>query len=84
MAQAQSQPARPPVPLLEEDVEYWFRQFGGESAFEKLLQEETTKQPSQTPDQRESHDKEPRRDDLDVPGGSYNPFPPGYAEDLEE
>ena len=25
-------PASPAVPLLEEDVDYWLRQFGGESA----------------------------------------------------
>ena len=25
-------PDRPPVPLLEEDVNYWLRQFGGEPA----------------------------------------------------
>jgi len=52
-------PVRPPVPLLEEDVNYWIRQFGGESALTKLIQEEM----------------------VDAP---YNPFPPGYAEDVEE
>ena len=30
--------ARPPVPLLAEDVEYWIRQFGGESALLESLQ----------------------------------------------
>jgi uncharacterized protein len=30
-------PARPTVPLLDEDVNYWLRQFGGESAFTELL-----------------------------------------------
>ncbi len=33
-------PARPAVPLLEEDVNYWLRQFGGESAFTELLARE--------------------------------------------
>ena len=28
--------ARPPVPLLEEDVDYWIRQFGGESLLAEL------------------------------------------------
>jgi predicted RNA-binding protein with PIN domain len=50
-------PAQPPVPLLQEDVEYWVRQFGGEAALREL---------SETP-----------------PGDpSFNPFPPGYGEDL--
>jgi len=28
--------ARPPVPLLEEDIDYWIRQFGGESLLAEL------------------------------------------------
>ncbi|MEN6458291.1 MAG: NYN domain-containing protein [Thermoguttaceae bacterium] len=50
-------PERPSVPLLAEDVEYWVRQFGGESA----LQESAEK---------------PQDDE------SYNPFPPGYGDDV--
>jgi uncharacterized protein len=34
-------PERPPVPLLEEDVNYWIRQFGGES-----LQDECREKPT--------------------------------------
>jgi len=34
------QPARPPVPLLAEDVEYWVRQFGGESALNEVVEDE--------------------------------------------
>ena len=30
-------PARPAVPLLEEDVNYWLRQFGGESALNQFV-----------------------------------------------
>ncbi len=30
--------ARPPVPLLEEDVEYWIRQFGGETLLDELTE----------------------------------------------
>lgn len=33
-------PARPPVPLLQEDVDYWIRQFGGESALAKFMEKE--------------------------------------------
>jgi len=33
-------PARPAVPLLEEDVNYWLRQFGGESALAEFLARE--------------------------------------------
>ena len=33
---ASAGPARPPVPLLEEDVNYWIRQFGGESLLAEL------------------------------------------------
>ncbi|MEN6452245.1 MAG: NYN domain-containing protein [Thermoguttaceae bacterium] len=50
-------PERPLVPLLQEDVEYWIRQFGGES----LLKEW----------------------ERPTGGEPFNPFPPGYGEDLE-
>jgi hypothetical protein len=30
------------VPLLEEDVNYWLRQFGGESALTELIKRETS------------------------------------------
>ena len=33
--------ARPTVPLLEEDVEYWIRQFGGQQALDDLLKNNT-------------------------------------------
>jgi uncharacterized protein len=36
-----SAPARTAVPLLEEDVDYWLRQFGGESALLEFLAKET-------------------------------------------
>lgn len=52
--------AKPPVPLLEEDVDYWIRQFGGESELEQFLTDEAS--------------------DTDT----YNPFPPGYGDDLQE
>jgi predicted RNA-binding protein with PIN domain len=91
-ANAQAQPARPPVPLLAEDVEYWFRQFGGQEAFDKVLQEETRRQQStDEPSSADEQTEDPIEDmkkrlaaGLDPAADAYNPFPPGYAEDLEE
>ena len=69
-------PARPAVPLLEEDVNYWLRQFGGESAFRDLLKPEKSK--PKTDDDRPADVPSPdaKLDALD------NPFPPGYGDDL--
>jgi uncharacterized protein len=64
-------PAQPAVPLLEEDVNYWLRQFGGESELTALLRHD----PSSSPTRSSSPSVE-----LDQP--IDNPFPPGYAEDL--
>jgi uncharacterized protein len=74
-------PAHPPVPLLKEDVEYWVRQFGGQSLLDQVLAEEKppaakagsegAKTPN--PDEKPLHGSLPEVD---------NPFPPGYAEDL--
>jgi uncharacterized protein len=88
----QSQPARPPVPLLAEDVEYWFHQFGGESEFERLLREENREAAgSEASPGEDEPAKKPRGDEaklraagLDDLADGCNPFPPGYAEDLEE
>jgi len=90
LVREQSQPVRPPVPLLEEDVNYWLSQFGGEAAFEQLLQEECRKEQSTTEnassDEKSSnqHDNKRHAAGLDASGDTWNPFPPGYAEDLEE
>jgi uncharacterized protein len=68
-AAAVEPPAQPPVPLLEEDVNYWLRQFGGESALEKF----TRGEPDESNHPPPPSDAEP-----------YTPFPPGYGEELEE
>jgi uncharacterized protein len=65
------EPAQPAVPLLEEDVNYWLRQFGGESQLTALLEREADAKPTRLPGsfERSGHPIE-------------NPFPPGYGEDL--
>jgi predicted RNA-binding protein with PIN domain len=72
---ADDAPARPAVRLLQEDVSYWLRQFGGESQLTTLLlgqqakaMSEALPEPSTT-----ANREEPVLD---------NPFPPGYGEDL--
>jgi predicted RNA-binding protein with PIN domain len=55
---------RPAVPLLEEDVNYWLRQFGGQALVDQMAAEQQATERQQP--------IEP------------NPFPPGYAEDVEE
>jgi predicted RNA-binding protein with PIN domain len=55
---AGDKPARPAVPLLEEDVNYWIRQFGGETAIAEFMAHERAaaeptsraKQPENPPD----------------------------------
>jgi uncharacterized protein len=66
-------PAQPAVPLLEEDVNYWLRQFGGESELTALLLGHEHGVASKTP-------REPAVQPEERPVD--NPFPPGYGEDL--
>ena len=80
-------PARPPVPLLQEDVNYWIRQFGGESVLTKLIEEEsadepaaTGQPPSEEPPVEETSPDKPTAEEAAEIG---NPFPPGYGEDIE-
>ena len=77
---SQKAEAKPPVPLLEEDVDYWIRFFGGESLLEDVVEEELG---SKLPRQSESADSE-SADAAESEDGAYNPFPSGYAEDIEE
>ncbi len=79
---------RPPVPLLEEDVDYWLRQFGGEQAIEAWLKTELETQSPPTPEDSTSR-KPPQDGSPDKPSGAEadllaNPFPEGYGEDLLE
>jgi uncharacterized protein len=80
-------PAKPPVPLLAEDVAYWLRQFGGESALAGLGEEEPPRPPN--PSGRQPSDASLPREPKELPQGkwheeAYDPFPPGYGSDLEE
>jgi len=73
--------ARPELPLLADDVEYWISQFGGQSALERWLLEEN---PADTapPTDRQPHppvqSDKPGPEELDL---IDNPFPPGYCEE---
>ena len=83
-------PERPPVPLLEEDVNYWIRQFGGESALAELIEKEEAEFPERAEGSHEDKPGEPEPpsdkppNDKPLPGDIVNPFPPGYGEDLLE
>ena len=86
-------PERPAVPLLAEDVSYWVRQFGGHSEIERWMNEELSAAESAAapPTANSEHEAasktETSEDDAlkdNRPLDSTNPFPPGYAEDLEE
>jgi uncharacterized protein len=77
-------PERPAVPLLQEDVEYWLRQFGGESALARLFTQEGHDAPT-TRKKRKRTNKPPQdtaQRDKDEAHLLDNPFPPGYGEDL--
>jgi hypothetical protein len=66
------------VPLLAEDVEYWVRQFGGQSELERWMKQELAGGESALQTREKDALKDEQRLD------SVNPFPPGYGEDLEE
>ena len=68
----------PAVPLLEEDVNYWLRQFGGESALTEFLMRESHPERRKSSPESPMSDKPPERE----AGPIDNPFPPGYGEDL--
>ncbi len=72
---------KPNVPLLEEEVERWLRQFGGDSAMEQLIAEQEAELACPSPEVSDDHSA------MEKPVGDQavqidNPFPPGYAEDL--
>ncbi len=85
-------PTKPATPLMPEEVARWLEQFGGEDVVEQVLREEQTRQPPPQPGKavvkgkgvagRRRRRTEPANDKGHVP--LANPFPPGYAEDLEE
>jgi predicted RNA-binding protein with PIN domain len=77
------------VPLLDEDVDYWIHQFGGESLLKDFFEQETRALGAATqeapddeaegaPPDDAAAEKPQTADEID------NPFPPGYAEDLLE
>jgi hypothetical protein len=81
--------AKPPVPLLEEDVDYWIGQFGGQSALEQFLADElgaVQKMPSPAGGNDEPKTKPAKPYEAGSKDSKrktrYNPFPPDYADDL--
>jgi hypothetical protein len=76
-------PERPAVPLLAEDVAYWVRQFGGQSELEQWINQELSGGESAQKPRNENVLKEDTLKDNQTLD-SANPFPPGYAEDVEE
>lgn len=72
-------PERPAVPLLAEDVNYWLRQFGGESALMAFVARESGNPAKVVVKKKRTHDDKPPFDNAD---SLDNPFPPGYGEDL--
>jgi len=77
---ASDEVARPAVPLLAEDVEYWIRQFGGQSLLDELAAEEAAAAGKPKDTKKAPPKSKPPREK----GPIDNPFPPGYAEDLLE
>ncbi|MFH1266762.1 MAG: NYN domain-containing protein [Planctomycetota bacterium] len=81
-------PAKPHVPLLEEDVARWLEQFGGESQLEKFIEEVEADQarpvkeptPDELPADHPATDKPTDEEAAELQ--LQNPFPPGYGEDL--
>ena len=76
---------------MEEDVNYWLRQFGGESALAEFLRREQrdASPAAESKEAGEPDAKSPAADDdaSDKPAPGElddlaNPFPPGYGEDL--
>ncbi|MEN6406328.1 MAG: NYN domain-containing protein [Thermoguttaceae bacterium] len=87
---ADERTVRPPVPLLEEDVNDWLRQFGGESALAAWMAREIGPS-ADTLSKRSKKPSKQRRNSADsgtdkpIPDSSDaldNPFPPGYGDDL--
>jgi predicted RNA-binding protein with PIN domain len=73
---------RPPAPLLAEDVEYWIRQFGGQSALDDLIAEESAPKPPAGKKKTQPKHKPPREKRPIEKRPIDTPVPPGYGEDL--
>jgi hypothetical protein len=88
---ARPTPARPSAPVLDKEVEYWLRQFGGEPELESLVEEEAALESPARPaadaasppaGKKTTAGKDRLSDEEARAIG--NPFPPGYGEDLLE
>jgi hypothetical protein len=74
------------VPLLAEDVDYWLRQFGGESRLQQVFEDELRRlrPPAEdaAPEPPPPEEPPPNRKDGTELDDLDNPFPAGYGEDL--
>jgi hypothetical protein len=67
---------------LQEDVDYWLRQFGGESALAELLAQENAGKPAKKKNRPQRPRRSRAKPSEKETGPLDNPFPPGYGEDL--
>ncbi|MFC1596786.1 NYN domain-containing protein [Planctomycetota bacterium] len=76
-------PAKPQVPLLDEDVARWLQRFGGESDLQRFVEEQEAGQRRRAggPVPNDTTPDKPSDDEAEQ---FQNPFPPGYGEDLLE
>ncbi len=80
---------RPPVPLLEEDVDYWIRQFGGQSLLDAFVAQqgiesqsiEGVELPPEAEDDSPNRDRSSREVD---PKEDLGPQSPGTADRVED
>jgi hypothetical protein len=82
-------PARPSVPLGQDEIDYWVRQFGGQPDLEALIEEETARQQTPQPPEADPETQDAPPSTSEKPSDeearqSGSPFPPGYGDDLLE
>jgi hypothetical protein len=84
-------PAKPNGPLAAAEVELWLSRFGGESVLQSLVDresvQETRSRSARSARRRDGTSPDDAHSDKPTPseaGDLANPFPPGYAEELED
>ena len=81
-------PAKPGVPLLEEEVARWLERFGGEAALEAWVREQEAaaapRVEGRSPEEASPEEPAPDKLSAEEAAAIGNPFPDGYAEELLE